>query len=124
MSWNVLTDFEIDYRYANGVELNYKVNGNHVYVLFEGDEGWVKSLVHGHIPTQKAPLVEASGPPRYWVRPRQGAGPACRMDRTRRNFIPLCQEPRAHHARRDAEFRPPHLLVGASSGTSIQLGSA
>lgn len=59
--WNVLTDFEVDYRYANGVELNYKVNGNQVYTLFEGDQGWVKAWFMGN-PDKKAPLVEASDP--------------------------------------------------------------
>ena len=45
--WNVLVDFEVNYRYANGVELNYKVGGKEVYVRFEGDEGWVKAWYMG-----------------------------------------------------------------------------
>lgn len=37
--WNVLVDFEIRYRYANGVQLIYKTES--AYVRFEGDEGWI-----------------------------------------------------------------------------------
>jgi len=37
--WNVLTEFEITYRYANGVTLIYKTEKP--YVKFEGTEGWV-----------------------------------------------------------------------------------
>ena len=59
--WNVLTDFDIDYRYANGVELNYKVGGKQVYVLFEGDEGWVKVWYMGK-PDKNTPDIEVSDP--------------------------------------------------------------
>lgn len=37
--WDVLTEFEITYRYANGVTLIYKADKP--YVRFEGTEGWV-----------------------------------------------------------------------------------
>jgi hypothetical protein len=57
--WNVLTDFEVDYRYASGVELNYKVGGKEVYVTFEGDQGWVKVWYMGK-PDKKTPDVECS----------------------------------------------------------------
>lgn len=47
--WNVLTYFDIDYRYANGVEVNYKVDkGSEVFVLFEGTDGWVKAWFSGN----------------------------------------------------------------------------
>ena len=59
--WNVLTDFEVDYRYANGVELNYKVGGKQVYAMFEGENGWVKAWYMGK-PDAKTPDVEASDP--------------------------------------------------------------
>jgi predicted dehydrogenase len=59
--WNVLVDFDVDYRYANGVELNYKVGGKEVYVLFEGDEGWVKAWYMGK-PTKETPDIEVSDP--------------------------------------------------------------
>jgi predicted dehydrogenase len=37
--WNVLLNFEIEYKYANGVKLVYKTDS--AYVRFEGTEGWV-----------------------------------------------------------------------------------
>lgn len=37
--WNVPVTFEINYRYANGVHLIYKVDKP--YVKFEGEEGWI-----------------------------------------------------------------------------------
>jgi len=39
--WNVLVDFEIRYKYANGVRLIYKIN--RPYVRFEGTDGWVEA---------------------------------------------------------------------------------
>ena len=39
--WNVLLDFEIKYKYANGVRLIYKIN--RPYVRFEGTDGWVEA---------------------------------------------------------------------------------
>ena len=38
--WNVLTEFEVRYRYADGTELVYKTESP--YVRFEGEEGWVR----------------------------------------------------------------------------------
>ena len=37
---NVLLDFKASYRYADGVELSYKMD--HPYIRFEGDEGWIQ----------------------------------------------------------------------------------
>ena len=56
---NVLLDFSAHYRYADGVELTYKMS--HPYVRFEGDEGWIEM-------TYGAPKLLASddklvGPP-------------------------------------------------------------
>jgi myo-inositol 2-dehydrogenase/D-chiro-inositol 1-dehydrogenase len=39
--WNVLLDFEIQYKYANGVRLIYKIN--RPYVRFEGTDGWIEA---------------------------------------------------------------------------------
>ncbi|MBM4018004.1 MAG: Gfo/Idh/MocA family oxidoreductase [Planctomycetes bacterium] len=39
--WNVLIDFEISYRFADGVRLIYRMD--HPYVRFEGDGGWVEA---------------------------------------------------------------------------------
>jgi len=39
--WNVLLDFEIRYKYANGVEMTYKTG--RPYVRFEGADGWIEA---------------------------------------------------------------------------------
>ncbi len=39
--WNVLLDLEVQYKYANGVRLTYKIDAP--YIKFEGDDGWVRS---------------------------------------------------------------------------------
>jgi myo-inositol 2-dehydrogenase/D-chiro-inositol 1-dehydrogenase len=43
--WNVLLDFEAQYRYANGVRLIYKIDSP--YVRFEGTEGWIEASYAG-----------------------------------------------------------------------------
>ena len=65
--WNVLVDFDIDYRYANGTELNYKVGGKEVYVRFEGDEGWIKAWYMGK--------PEPQGPEHRGFRSKNPRGP-------------------------------------------------
>ena len=39
--YNVLVDFEANYRYANGVRLNYRMD--HPFVRFEGEGGWIEA---------------------------------------------------------------------------------
>ncbi len=43
--WNVVEDFEVRYRYANGVEMHYagrkEYKDGQSYMRFEGSEGWV-----------------------------------------------------------------------------------
>ena len=39
--WNVLLDFEVHYRYANGVRMIYRTEAP--YVRFEGSEGWIQA---------------------------------------------------------------------------------
>lgn len=39
--WDVINEFEVHYRYANGVELIYKTDSP--YVRFEGTEGWIQA---------------------------------------------------------------------------------
>jgi myo-inositol 2-dehydrogenase / D-chiro-inositol 1-dehydrogenase len=43
--WNVLLDFEAEYKYANGVRLHYHISDAHI--RFEGDEGWVQADYKG-----------------------------------------------------------------------------
>jgi hypothetical protein len=38
--WNTLNKFDIKYKYANGVEVFYKIE--RPYVRFEGTEGWIE----------------------------------------------------------------------------------
>lgn len=43
-TWNVLLDFHIHYKYADGVRLDYLIaRPQKIYLRFEGDEGWVES---------------------------------------------------------------------------------
>ena len=37
--WNVLLKFEIQYKYANGMTINYRTDDQ--YMRFEGDKGWI-----------------------------------------------------------------------------------
>ncbi|MBN8459761.1 MAG: hypothetical protein J0M04_18175 [Verrucomicrobia bacterium] len=39
--WNTLTEFQLKYRYANGVTLDYRMDVP--YLRVEGDEGWIQS---------------------------------------------------------------------------------
>lgn len=63
--WQVLLDFEIHYRYANGVKLVYKID--QPSLRFEGTEGWIYADDTGKIEASKASILE---PPSgsNWVR--------------------------------------------------------
>ncbi len=39
--WNVLLEFDIQYKYANGVEIIYRTE--RPYMRFEGDKGWIEA---------------------------------------------------------------------------------
>jgi len=39
--WDVLQDFDVTYRYADGIELNYTMAGR-PFVRFEGEKGWIE----------------------------------------------------------------------------------
>lgn len=43
--WNVLLDFEVRYRYADGVRLIYRTD--QPYVRFEGEDGWIQANYTG-----------------------------------------------------------------------------
>jgi hypothetical protein len=43
--WNTLVEFEVNYRYKNGVRLIYKAD--HPFVRFEGSDGWVQAEYSG-----------------------------------------------------------------------------
>ncbi|MBN1344265.1 MAG: Gfo/Idh/MocA family oxidoreductase [Phycisphaerae bacterium] len=59
--WNVLTEFEITYRYASGVTLVYKTEKP--YVKFEGTEGWIYTEFGGPVTAEpKSILDEKIGP--------------------------------------------------------------
>jgi predicted dehydrogenase len=59
--WNVFLDFEVHYKYANGVQLIYKTEKP--YIWFEGTDGWIHADDSGKIEAS-APSILAppSGP--------------------------------------------------------------
>ncbi|HWQ54009.1 MAG TPA: Gfo/Idh/MocA family oxidoreductase [Bryobacteraceae bacterium] len=63
--WNVLLDFEIQYRYASGVRLIYRID--QPSIRFEGSEGWIYADDKGKIEASKPSILE---PPSgsNWVR--------------------------------------------------------
>jgi hypothetical protein len=54
--WQVLLDFEINYRYANGVRLIYKIDKPSL--RFEGTEGWIYADDSGKIEASKPSILE------------------------------------------------------------------
>ncbi len=55
--WNVLLNFEAEYRYANGVRLFYKTDKP--YVRFEGSEGWILAGFGGALRASSAAILES-----------------------------------------------------------------
>lgn len=62
--WNVLLDFEVEFRYANGVKLIYKIDKPSLRL--EGTEGWIYADDTGKIEASKPSILE---PPRgsNWI---------------------------------------------------------
>jgi predicted dehydrogenase len=56
--WNVLLNFEAQYRFANGVRLFYKTDEK-VYVRFEGSEGWIFAEYQKPLQAEPAAVVNA-----------------------------------------------------------------
>lgn len=54
--WQVLLDFEIHYRYANGVRLTYRIDKPSL--RFEGTEGWIFADDTGKIEASKPSILE------------------------------------------------------------------
>jgi myo-inositol 2-dehydrogenase / D-chiro-inositol 1-dehydrogenase len=59
--WNVLLEFEIHYRYANGVKLIYKID--QPYVRFEGSEGWIHAAYGKPLQAGPASLLDPKAAP-------------------------------------------------------------
>ena len=59
--WNVLLDFRLEYRYADGVRLTYKMD--RPYTRFVGSEGWIETGFD---------LLQADPPSLLKVRPKAG----------------------------------------------------
>jgi len=55
--WNVLLSFEIQYRYANGARLYYKID--QPYVRFEGSEGWIHAEYGKALVAEPASVLKA-----------------------------------------------------------------
>ena len=44
--WNVLTDFRVQFQYANGVIMDYVIDSAGAYLRVEGEEGWIQANWH------------------------------------------------------------------------------
>ena len=55
--WNVITSFEADFRYADGVTLHYHTDTKGAYIKVTGEEGWIHGDWH-----RKGPGMIASDP--------------------------------------------------------------
>ncbi len=55
--WNVMTEFEITYRYANGVTLIYKAEKP--YIRFEGTEGWIHAGFNKQLDAHPRSVLES-----------------------------------------------------------------
>ena len=55
--WNVLLNFEAQFRYANGVRLFYKTDEK-VYVRFEGSEGWIFAEYEKPLQAEPAAILD------------------------------------------------------------------
>ena len=67
--WNVLLDFEIHYRYANGVRLTYKID--QPCVRFEGSEGWIFADDTGKIEASKPSILAPPSGSNWITLPRK-----------------------------------------------------
>jgi len=56
--WNVLLNFQAEYRYANGVRLFYKTDEK-VYVRFEGSEGWIIAEYQKPLQAEPAAVLDS-----------------------------------------------------------------
>jgi predicted dehydrogenase len=56
--WNVLLNFQAEYRYASGVRLFYKTDEK-VYVRFEGSEGWIFAEYMKPLQAEPAAVLDA-----------------------------------------------------------------
>jgi len=41
--WNVLIDFKVQFKYANGVTMDYVIDSAGAYLRVEGEEGWIQA---------------------------------------------------------------------------------
>ncbi len=55
--WNVLADFEAEYRYANGTRLYYKTDKP--YIRFEGSDGWIATEYSKPVQAEPAAILDS-----------------------------------------------------------------
>jgi predicted dehydrogenase len=67
--WNVLLDFEVRYRYANGVQLTYRIDKPSI--RFEGTEGWIFADDTGKIEASKPSILEKPSGANWVTLPRK-----------------------------------------------------
>lgn len=44
--WNVLIDFTLQYQYADGIIMDYRLDSKGAYLRIEGEEGWIQANWH------------------------------------------------------------------------------
>lgn len=59
--WNVLVDFKVQYQYADGVIMDYKIDSEGAYLRVEGEEGWIQANWHrkGGLQASDANILKA-----------------------------------------------------------------
>jgi predicted dehydrogenase len=67
--WNVLLDFEVRYRYANGVQLTYRIDKPSI--RFEGTEGWIFADDTGKIEASKPSILAPPSGANWITLPRK-----------------------------------------------------
>lgn len=56
--WNVLTRFEVRYKFADGVRIIYKIS--RPYVRFEGADGWIQADYGGRLAAEPASVLKST----------------------------------------------------------------
>lgn len=59
--WNTLNKFDIKYRYANGVEVHFKIE--RPYVRFEGSDGWIEVEYPDKLSASSGEILESKNGP-------------------------------------------------------------
>ena len=58
--WNTLNKFDLKYKYADGVELDFNIDK--AYIIFEGTDGWVKIAYKDNLTASSEKILEPAAP--------------------------------------------------------------